>query len=107
MSVIELNVDNFQTTVLQSEKPFLVDFWAEWCGPCRMVAPIVDEIANEQADNILVGKLNVDEQQELAYAYRVQSIPTLILFKNGQIAETIVGAMPKAELLRRINPHLS
>ena len=107
MGVIELTSDTFQTTVLESDQPFLVDFWADWCGPCRMVAPIVEEIANEQAGKLRVGKLNVDEQQEIAYAYRVMSIPTLLLFKDGQVIASIVGAMPKAELMRRLSPHLA
>jgi len=107
MSVIELTSQSFQSTVLESDKPFLVDFWAEWCGPCRMVSPIVEEIAAEQAAFLTVGKLNVDEQQDVAYNYRVMSIPTLMLFKGGKPAATIVGAMPKADLMRQLSPYLN
>ncbi len=98
MSVQTITRENFDEVVLQSEKPVLVDFWAEWCGPCRMVSPIVDEIAQER-DDIVVGKVNVDEQGELAMRFGVMSIPTLLVFKGGEIAQTSVGARPKAELL--------
>ena len=98
MSVQTITKENFDEVVLQSEKPVLVDFWAEWCGPCRMVSPIVDEIAEER-DDIVVGKINVDEQGELAMRFGVMSIPTLLVFKGGEIAQTSVGARPKAELL--------
>ncbi|MCL1879650.1 MAG: thioredoxin [Actinomycetia bacterium] len=104
--VTELTTDSFKATVLDSEKPYLVDFWASWCGPCRMVAPIVEEIAAEKTDVLSVGKINVDEQPEIATQYQIMSIPTLILFKSGEIAEQIVGAAPKDELLRRLTPHL-
>ena len=104
--VIELTADNFEELVLKSEKPVLVDFWAAWCGPCRMVAPVVAEIAAEKEDVLSVGKLNVDEQPAIAQRYRVMSIPTLILFKNGEAAAVTVGAMSKAELLKRIEPSM-
>ena len=95
---ITLTSQNFETEVLQSEKPVLVDFWATWCGPCQMVSPLVDEIADERTD-IRVGKVNVDEQRELAMSFKVMSIPTLLVFKDGKIANHAVGAMPKEEIL--------
>ena len=98
MSVQTITKENFDETVLQSGKPVLVDFWAEWCGPCRMVSPIVDEIAGER-DDIVVGKVNVDEQGELAVRFGVMSIPTLLVFKGGELVQTAVGARPKDEIL--------
>jgi len=94
------------TPELQAGVPVLVDFWAKWCGPCRMVAPVLEEIAREQAGRLKVVKLDVDRHPLPASAFQVQSIPTLILFKNGQPAERIVGALPKAALLERLMPHL-
>jgi thioredoxin 1 len=104
--VVELTVENFEELVLKSPKPFLVDFWAGWCGPCRAVSPIVEEIAIEKAGELSVGKLNIDEQGEIAQQYRVMSIPTLILFKNGEAAAVSIGAASKEELLKRIEPGL-
>ncbi|MGI6735726.1 MAG: thioredoxin [Anaerovoracaceae bacterium] len=98
MAVMEITKDNFEQEVLQSEKPVLIDFWASWCGPCRMVSPLVDQIADERSD-IRVGKINVDEQQELAVKFGIMSIPTLIVFKNGEIAAKQVGAVPKETIL--------
>lgn len=98
MEVLTITKENFESEVLQSDKPVLLDFWAVWCGPCRMVSPIVDEIANER-DDIKVGKINVDEQSELSQQFGVMSIPTLIVMKNGEIANKAVGALPKDEIL--------
>lgn len=97
---------NFDDEVLQSEIPVLVDFWAEWCGPCKMIAPIVEEIANEYGDQIKVMKLDVDDNQTIAMNYGVMGIPTLILFKGGQAAERITGFMPKERLMTKLLPHL-
>jgi thioredoxin 1 len=93
---------NFATNVLQSDKPVLVDFWAEWCGPCRMVAPVVEEIAAEHGEKLAVAKLNIDENPETARAYGIMSIPTMSVFQNGQVVKSIVGVRPKAELLRSL-----
>ena len=98
MSVQTITKENFEAEVLQSDKSVLVDFWAPWCGPCRMVSPIVDEIAGERPD-IAVGKVNVDAQPELAAQFGVMSIPTLLVFKGGQAVNKAVGARPKEELL--------
>ena len=98
MSVINIKKNNFQNEVLNSEMPVLLDFWAPWCGPCQMVGPIVDEIADERVD-IKVGKVNVDEQPELAAQFGVMSIPTLVVMKNGKIVNQVTGARPKAQIL--------
>ena len=95
---ITLTKDNFETEVLKSDKPVLVDFWAPWCGPCRMLAPILAEIAEEKANAIRVGKVNVDEEPELAAKYGISGIPAVLLFKSGQVVGTSVGFRPKAEL---------
>ncbi|MCS7228763.1 MAG: thioredoxin TrxA [Candidatus Kryptonium sp.] len=104
--IIELNDQNFEDEVLKSDKLVLVDFWAEWCAPCRMIAPIVEEIANEYADRLKVGKLNVDYNPKTAMKYGIMSIPTLLLFQNGRVIEQIVGAMPKKNLLARLEKYL-
>lgn len=98
MSVMNITKNNFQEEVINSEKPVLLDFWAEWCGPCRMMSPVVDEIAEERSD-IKVGKINVDAQQELAAKFGIMSIPTLVVMKEGKIVNQSVGAGPKSRIL--------
>lgn len=98
--------DSFQTEVLQSAVPVLVDYWAEWCGPCRMIAPILDEVAKEYAGRLSVAKLNVDENQQTPQKYGVRGIPTLMLFKNGNIEATKVGALSKSQLTAFIDSHI-
>lgn len=98
--------ENFEQEVLKSELPTLVDFWAAWCMPCRMVSPIVDEIAKEYQGKMKVCKLDVDHNPETSARYGIMSIPTLMVFKNGEPVQTVVGAMPKRELLKRITPVL-
>lgn len=98
MAAIKITLDNFESEVMNAKEPVLLDFWASWCGPCRMVSPIVDEIADERKD-IKVGKINVDEEQELAGKFGVMSIPTLVVMKNGKVANQSTGARPKAQIL--------
>lgn len=99
MSVLKITNDNFDEEVLKSDKPILLDFWASWCGPCRMVGPIVEEIAEELSGTARVGKVNVDEEQELAQAFQVMSIPTLVVIKNGKIVNSAIGVQSKQALL--------
>ncbi len=98
--------DSFAADVLQSQQPVLVDYWAEWCGPCKMIAPILDEIATEYAGRLKVAKLNIDDNQETPASYGVRGIPTLMLFKNGSIEATKVGALSKSQLAAFIDSHL-
>ena len=102
MSLITITKENFENEVMKSDKPVLIDFWASWCGPCRMVSPIVDEIAEEVTDK-KVGKINVDEQPELAKAFSIVSIPTLIVVKDGKVVNTSVGVKPKDAILNMLN----
>ncbi len=95
MAEVIITKENFEEEVLNSTKPCLVDFWATWCGPCKMIAPIIEEIAEEYADTVKVCKINVDDEPELAIKYKVSSIPTVMLFENGKVKETIVGYRPK------------
>ena len=101
MSAIKITSENYENEVLNSDKPVLLDFWAAWCGPCKMVSPLVDEIALENAD-IKVGKINVDEQPELAAKFGVMSIPTLVVMENGKEVNRSIGAMPKANILKLV-----
>ena len=102
MSVITITSANFEKEVLKSDKPVLIDFWAPWCGPCRMVSPVVEEIAAEHPE-IKVGKINVDEQQELARKYRIMSIPSLYVLKHGEVANKVIGAVPKANIVAMLS----
>ncbi|MFZ1073358.1 MAG: thioredoxin [Verrucomicrobiia bacterium] len=97
-SIVALTQENFSQQVLQSPAPVLVDFWAEWCGPCKMIAPLLDELADEYDGKVKIGKVNIDEQQNLAAQYGVRAIPTLLVFHNGQVTEQIVGARSKRDL---------
>jgi len=104
---VQLTDANFEQEVLKSGAAYLVDFWAEWCGPCKMIAPMVDELATEFQGQLKVGKLNVDHNPQTAVKYGIRSIPTLLFFKNGQLKDQIVGAVPKATLIKRINSILA
>jgi len=105
-NIIAATDENFQKEVIESSVPVLVDFWAPWCGPCRMVGPVVEELANEYTGKIKVAKLNTDENQEIAYKYGIRSIPTLLLFRGGNIVDTVIGAVPKRVLQSKIEDHL-
>lgn len=99
VTVININENNFEEEVVKSSLPYLVDFWAEWCGPCKNLAPILEEISDELKDKVKIGKINIDDNQELAAKFSIRSIPTMILFKNGDSIDTKVGLPPKKELL--------
>jgi thioredoxin len=106
-TIAEVTDNNFQAEVLESEVPVLVDFWAPWCGPCRMVAPVVEEIAKEREGALKVVKMNTDENQQTALQFNIMSIPTLILFRHGQAAKTVIGAYPKKRLEAELEPALA
>jgi thioredoxin 1 len=101
-TVIKLDESNFDRELTQDDKPVIVDFWAEWCGPCKMIAPLLDEIAREKAGAVKVAKVNVDENQSLSFKYNIRAIPALLLFKNGQLRDQVTGVTSKKDLLTRI-----
>ncbi|MBK6913114.1 MAG: thioredoxin [Ignavibacteriales bacterium] len=103
MKPLHFTDDNFETEVINSTEPVLIDFWAVWCGPCRMIAPIVEELAAEYEGKIKIGKLDVDENQQTSIKYGVRSIPTLLVFKSGKVVDTIIGAVPKNMIVQKLN----
>lgn len=103
---LEFNESNFEELVLKSDKPVLVDFWAEWCGPCKMVGPVVDEIYNEYEDKAVIGKVNVDQNPSISEKYGIRSIPTILFIKNGEVVDKSVGAVPKASLTDKLDAQL-
>jgi thioredoxin 1 len=105
-NVQQVSDTSFDGDVMKSDKPVLVDFWAPWCGPCRSVAPIVEDLATQYKDKIKVAKLNVDESSEVAMKYQVTSIPTFILFKNGEVADRVLGALPRSEFVKFLDRNL-
>lgn len=100
---IELTDSNFEETVIKSDKPVLVDFWAEWCGPCRMIAPVVHELSDEYNNKVVFGKVDVDNNNGVASKYGIRNIPTILFFKNGQIVDKLVGAVPKKQFVEKID----
>ncbi len=107
MKPMEVTDTNFQNEVLKSDKPVLLDFWAEWCGPCKMIAPVVEELANEYDGKLKVGKVDVDSNQQTSMQYGIRSIPTLLIFKGGKVVDQLVGAVPKKVLAEKITKHLN
>ena len=107
MKPVEVNDSNFQAEVVNSQTPVLVDFWATWCGPCKMIAPIVEELANEYDGRLKIGKLDVDANPAVSMQYGIRSIPTLLIFKGGMVVEQIVGAMPKRQLVDKLSRHVA
>ena len=104
-NIVHISDSSFEEDVLQAEGPVLVDFWAEWCGPCKMIGPMIDQLADENDGKATIGKVNIDEHQQLAVQYSVQSIPTLLIFKGGQVVEQAVGARSKADLQGMLDSH--
>ncbi len=105
-NIVYVNDAGFTQLVQSSELPVLVDFWAEWCGPCRAIAPVLEELSEEFAGKAIIAKMNVDENQQIPAQYGIRSIPTLMLFKNGEVTETLVGALPKAQFVQLLNQHI-
>ncbi len=105
-TIIQLTDDNFEQDVLNADRPVIVDFWAEWCGPCKMIAPILEEVAKELSDKVIIGKLNVDQNDKTAPKYGIRGIPTLLLFKEGNVVATKVGALSKTQLVEFINENI-
>ena len=103
---VEITDGNFKEVVLDSEQVVLVDFWAPWCGPCRMIAPIIDELHTELEGKAVIGKVNVDENSEASANYGVRNIPTILIFKNGEVVDKLVGAVPKSEILSKLESHM-
>ncbi len=103
MRPLEITDENFESEVLNSDLPVLIDFWAAWCGPCRMIAPLVEELAGEYEGKIKIGKLDIDNNQQTAIKYGVRSIPTLLVFKNGEVKDTIIGAVPKSQISQKLD----
>ena len=103
MSVLKIDEENFENEVLKSDKPVIIDFYADWCGPCKMMSPIIDEISDELGDKVKVGKINTDENLGLAQKYGIMSIPTIMIIKNGEISKTFIGVTDKDEIIKEVN----
>jgi thioredoxin 1 len=106
MKPVTFTDDNFEQEVIKSDKPVLIDFWAVWCGPCKIIAPVVEELANEYEGKVKIGKLDVDANQQASIKYGVRSIPTLLLFKDGKVKDSIIGAVPKAQIVKKLDAAL-
>lgn len=106
MKPVTITDENFENEVIKSDVPVLLDFWATWCGPCKAIAPIVEDLANEYNGKVKIGKVDVDDNQQTAIKYGVRSIPTLLIFKDGKVSNSIVGAVPKAQIIQKINAAL-